>query len=80
MKTAPRLAGFGAGLVVAFGAAFGLASVIVPDSVVVEWEERRDTDTHGDDHDGTERKSAGHPDLHPSGIVRTAEFAIDTGR
>ena len=37
MSTAARLTLYGAGLVVAFGAAFGLASVIVPESFVADW-------------------------------------------
>ncbi|GAA1570878.1 hypothetical protein [Leucobacter aridicollis] len=37
MKPAARLALYGAGLVVAFGAAYGLASVIVPASFVADW-------------------------------------------
>lgn len=37
MKPAARLALYGAGLVVAFGAAYGIASVIVPASFVADW-------------------------------------------
>lgn len=42
MNAAGRLALFGGGLVVAFGAAYGLAGVIVPDSFVQSWTERSD--------------------------------------
>ena len=34
MKAGTRLALYGAGLAVAFGAAFGISGVVVPDSVV----------------------------------------------
>ncbi|MBP6685527.1 MAG: hypothetical protein KA158_08900 [Leucobacter sp.] len=37
MSTAARLTLYGAGLVAAFGAAFGLASVVVPESFVADW-------------------------------------------
>ncbi|UTX52495.1 hypothetical protein [Leucobacter aridicollis] len=37
MKPAARLAIYGAGLVVAFGAAYGLAGLIVPADFVADW-------------------------------------------
>ncbi|MGY5766030.1 hypothetical protein ACXET9_12610 [Brachybacterium sp. DNPG3] len=37
MKAPTRLAVYGAGLVVAFGGAFGLAGVVIPESVVTAW-------------------------------------------
>ena len=37
MNPAARLAVYGAGLVVAFGGAYGLAGAVVPDSVVAQW-------------------------------------------
>ncbi|MGI6879425.1 DUF1541 domain-containing protein [Microbacterium sp. gxy059] len=40
MNAAGRLALYGAGLVAAFGAAYGLAGVVVPDGVVTSWQER----------------------------------------
>ncbi|MET9328814.1 heavy-metal-associated domain-containing protein [Tsukamurella sp. NPDC003166] len=42
MSPAARLAVYGAGLVVAFGAAYGLAGAVVPDSVVAQFTERSD--------------------------------------
>lgn len=46
MNAVWRLALYGAGLVVAFGAAFGLANVIVPDAFVSNWMEQSDTTAH----------------------------------
>ena len=37
MSTAARLTLYSAGLVAAFGAAFGIASVVVPESFVADW-------------------------------------------
>lgn len=48
MNAGARLAVYGLGLVVAFGAAFGLARVIVPTSVVSDWTKGAETN----DHDG----------------------------
>lgn len=45
MNAGTRLALFGACLLVAFGAAFGLASVIVPDGLAEDWVEQ--SDHHG---------------------------------
>ena len=39
MNTGTRLGLYGAGLVVAFGGAFGVAGAVVPDSAVTEWAE-----------------------------------------
>lgn len=49
MKTGPKLVLFAAGLLVAFAAAFGIARVAVPDSVVAAWTDRADAahDEHG---------------------------------
>ncbi|MFV0535056.1 MAG: hypothetical protein ACK5MR_15580 [Cumulibacter sp.] len=59
MNTAGRLTLFGAGLAVAFGAAFGIASVAVPDSVVAAWTEDGEADAHGEGHgDGAHDASA----------------------
>lgn len=57
MNTGARLGLFGAGLVVAFGAAFGLAGVIVPASAVSDWTKGADMDDH-DTHDGSAAGSA----------------------
>ncbi|WP_202803291.1 heavy-metal-associated domain-containing protein [Tsukamurella sp. 1534] len=48
MNAGGRLALYGAGVVVAFGAAFGLAGAVVPDSVVAGWTERSgEMESHG---------------------------------
>ncbi|MFB8188544.1 heavy-metal-associated domain-containing protein [Microbacterium sp. NPDC055988] len=47
MNAGGRLAIYGAGLVVAFGAAFGLAQVIIPPSVVSEWTKGTEMEEHG---------------------------------
>lgn len=51
MKTGPRLALFGAGLVVAFGGAFGVAAAVAPDDVVAEYEKGSEMDGHGEGHE-----------------------------
>ncbi|MFT4231461.1 MAG: hypothetical protein QM606_01605 [Leucobacter sp.] len=48
MKAGWRLALYGAGLIAAFGAAFGIAHAVVPDGVVTAWTERGDSQ-HGHD-------------------------------
>ncbi|WP_217132452.1 hypothetical protein [Leucobacter chinensis] len=51
MRAGTKLALYGAGLVVAFAASYGLAGVLVPDSVVHDWNERASmTEEHGDRH------------------------------
>ena len=42
MKAGTKLAIYGAGLLATFGAAYGLAGVVVPDSVVTSWMEQAD--------------------------------------
>ncbi len=54
MKAGTKLAIYGAGLLAAFGAAYGLASVVVPESVVTSWmnqAEGHDAPGPGSDHD-----------------------------
>ncbi len=46
MNTAARLALFGAGMAVAFGAAFGLAAAAVPDQLVANWQEKSEMNEH----------------------------------
>ncbi|UNK70854.1 hypothetical protein [Microbacterium sp. H1-D42] len=48
MNAAVRLTLYGAGLIVAFVVAFGLAGVVVPDSFVDDWVSRSST-PHGDE-------------------------------
>lgn len=60
MKTGARLALYGAGLVVAFGGAFGLAGVIVPNSLVDAWAEESETNSHGVGQSEAEQRVAGH--------------------
>ncbi|WP_091032030.1 heavy metal-binding domain-containing protein [Microbacterium oxydans] len=47
MNAGARLALYGAGVVVAFGAAFGLAQAIIPPSVVSEWTKGTEMEEHG---------------------------------
>lgn len=46
MRAATRLALYGVGVVVAFGASFGLAGLLVPDSVVENWNKTSQVDEH----------------------------------
>ncbi|SIR64028.1 heavy metal-binding domain-containing protein [Williamsia sterculiae] len=48
MNTAGRLATYGAGLAVAFVAAFATASAVVPESVVASWKQQSSPDDHGE--------------------------------
>lgn len=52
MQAQGRLAVYGAGLVVAFGGAYGLAGVAVPDSAVTAWAEGSGMGTHDGGHGG----------------------------
>lgn len=64
MNAGAKLALYGAGLVVVFGGAYGLAGVAVPDSVVASWTQRAGTETHGGEHGehgGTEQPASEHP-------------------
>lgn len=61
MKAPVRLAAYSAGLVVAFGGAFGLAGVAIPDSVVAAWTQSSESGSHGDGHgDSGEQEAADH--------------------
>lgn len=60
MKAGARLALYGAGLAVAFGGAFGLAGVVVPDSLVAAWAEESEMNSHGEGHGEAEQQVAGH--------------------
>jgi hypothetical protein len=51
MKAPARLAIYGAGLVVAFGGAYGLAGVLVPDSVVAGWHDTSEMNDHSEGRD-----------------------------
>lgn len=51
MNAGAKLALYGAGLVVAFGAAFGLAGVIVPESFVADWIGSADGASEQTDHE-----------------------------
>lgn len=60
MKAPVRLAAYGTGLVVAFGAAFGIAGVAVPDNVVAAWAQGSDSGSHGEGHGGAQGQTAEH--------------------
>ena len=49
MNTAARLGLYAAGLVVAFFAAYGIAAVAVPDSLVYDWKSGTHTEQPGPD-------------------------------
>lgn len=53
MNTGARLGLYGAGLVVAFGGAFGLAGAVIPDSVVTNWTEQANMTDHSESEDAT---------------------------
>lgn len=48
MRAPARLALYGAGLAVAFCGAYGLAGVVIPDSVVQAWQEQSQTNEHSE--------------------------------
>ncbi len=57
MKAGGRLALYGAGLVVAFGGAFGLAGAVIPDSFAkAQWAEGSNVNAHGEGHGDARRK------------------------
>lgn len=51
MNAGVRLALYGVGLVAAFGAAFGIASVVVPESLVTDWVAGSDDSAAAGEHD-----------------------------
>lgn len=51
MNAGVRLTLYGAGLVAAFGAAFGIAGVVVPESFVAEWIAAGSDDAPSQSHD-----------------------------
>lgn len=57
MNAGGRLALYGAGLVVAFGGAFGIAGAVVPESAVAGWTEGVETAGHGGGHDSESAES-----------------------
>ena len=70
MRAGARLALYGAGLVVAFGAAFGIAAAAVPDTMVAAWAKGSDMGTHGAEHGGDDAQAAGHA---PNGVSLEAD-------
>lgn len=56
MNAGGRLALYGAGLVVSFGGAFGLAGTVIPDSFVAAWAEGSEMNIHG----STKQETAQH--------------------
>lgn len=69
MKAGGRLALYGAGLVVAFGAAFGVAGATIPDSFVTSWSEGSEMNSHTEGHDGSDQGGSGHT---PQGLSISA--------
>ncbi|RGE21482.1 YdhK family protein [Leucobacter sp. wl10] len=85
MNAAGRLALYGAGLAVAFGGAFGLAGVLVPDSLVEAWSGQSGMSDHGEGADEmTAQRSGGmdHPadgGPPPAGIRAASDPAYPVG-
>ncbi|MCM3661508.1 YdhK family protein [Georgenia satyanarayanai] len=59
MRAAARLALYGAGLVVAFGGAYGLAGVVVPDGAVESWAQQSQVNGHSEGADDMNSSSHG---------------------
>ncbi|UQN15707.1 hypothetical protein [Gulosibacter sp. ACHW.36C] len=55
MNAAGRLALYGAGLVVAFGAAFAVAGAVIPDDAAASWAQDSNMNSHGTSHSGHEQ-------------------------
>ncbi|WP_271982473.1 heavy-metal-associated domain-containing protein [Pseudoclavibacter terrae] len=58
MNAGARLAIYGLGVVVAFGAAFGLAGVVVPESVVSDWTKGAEMNGHEGGHASSEAEAS----------------------
>ncbi len=67
MKAPARLAVYGAGMVVAFSGAYGLAGVVVPDSVVAAWQDTSGMKDHSEGQDDM--------DPHDQGMNETGQEA-----
>ncbi|WP_309064521.1 heavy-metal-associated domain-containing protein [Microbacterium sp.] len=78
MNTAARLSLFGAGVVVAFGAAFGLAGAIVPAELVAGWQEKSEMNEH-DTHDEPSATAAPKNDDHGGHTGHTAAHTTPQG-
>ena len=72
MEAGVRLAAYGAGLVVAFGASYGIAAAAVPDEVVARWSEPEPShvDTHAD---APPHEAADAADHAPTGVSLEAD-------
>jgi hypothetical protein len=57
MNAGARLALYGAGVVAAFGVAFGIASAVAPDDVAADWQQGSEMDDHGQGHAPAETTS-----------------------
>ena len=73
MNAAGRLSLYGAGVVVAFGGAFGIAAAVVPDSAVANWTAAAD-DSSMADHAGMTEEEEDHI---TSGVKRTLNEAVE---
>jgi hypothetical protein len=54
MNAGARLALYGAGVVAAFGVAFGVAAAVAPDDVAADWQQGSEMEAHGQGHDPTD--------------------------
>ena len=75
MNSGARLGLFGAGLVVAFGVAFGLAGVIIPASAVSDWTKGAEMDEH-DTHDASAAGS-GEGESAPADDLKGLSLGLD---
>ena len=79
MRAGTRLSLYGVGLVAAFGAAFGLGGVVVPDSVVESWTQQSGADEHSEHGEGAEQMSTHDDEQHGAGDMAGHEHPADGG-
>ncbi|MFT4230325.1 MAG: heavy-metal-associated domain-containing protein [Microbacterium sp.] len=75
MNAAGRLGLYGAGLAVAFAAAFGVAALVVPDSAVAEWTESAQ---ESDEHSGMETSETEETEVLPGLSLSAYGYALST--
>ncbi len=79
MRAPARLALYGAGLVVAFGGAYGLAGAVLPDSVVESWTQQSQTTEHGDNQHSEGAGQMNNNGQHEAGGMSGHDHAADGG-
>lgn len=58
MNAGARLILYGAGVVAAFGVAFGVTGAVVPDDVAADWQQGSEMEAHGQGHESTDATAA----------------------